>query len=193
MPQRIQPTTFRIPIFSRWIGVSCHMSGPGAYVPAAFSAWSTIASNDSPSKQITIDRRTTKKPWSVHFWVRSDSVFFLMAPFVTYGFVCNAWICSYTTTYKKNCFVYLLLKRTGVDLWVCMGLLSHQPNLWCHSSYFTHLKQSPCDDRPFVHGVFFQPNTKCHHWSLSDPWHVCNILYNDVFQKSGECFNEWVA
>ena len=63
------------------------VSSQGAYVPAAFSAWSTIASNDSPSKQIAIDRRTTKNPWLVHFWMRSDSGFFFDGP-ICYIRVC---------------------------------------------------------------------------------------------------------
>lgn len=87
------------------------MSGPGAYVPAAFSAWSTIASNDSPSKPNNHWQRRNEKPLvgsllsAVGF-----SFFFLMAPFVTYGFVCNAWICSYTTTYKKLLCLFVVEK-----------------------------------------------------------------------------------
>ena len=81
------------------------MSGLGAYVPAAFSAWSTIASNDSPSKLNNHWQKNYEKTLVGSLLSAVGFNFFLMAPFVTHGFVCSAWICSYTTTYKKNCLV----------------------------------------------------------------------------------------
>lgn len=87
------------------------MSGPGAYVPAAFSAWSTIASNDSPSKLNNHWQKNYEKPLVGSLLSAVGFNFFLlMAPFVTYGSVCNAWICSYTTTYKKLLCLFVVEK-----------------------------------------------------------------------------------
>lgn len=88
------------------------MSGPGAYVPAAFSAWSTIASNDSPSKLNNHWQRSYEKTLVGSLLSAVGFRFFVDGPIwncYTRVF-CSAWICSYTTTYKKLLCLFVVEK-----------------------------------------------------------------------------------